>query len=114
MPEAECGPRIKALADKLSALQTRRAEVADAISNPVGAVNVDQVDALRSQLDSVLISGNPEQTRTVLRALIHEIRVENRKHVYPVFRVPANPVRTLAGVGSERAAPTGFEPVPPP
>ncbi len=110
MPEAECGPRTKKLSDKLSALQRRRTEVADAISAPATAINIEQVDALRARLNAVLISGSPEQTRTVLRALIHEARVENRKHVYPVFRVPADPVRTLAGV----AVPTGFEPVSPP
>lgn len=34
MPEAECGPRIKSLADKLGAPQRRHTEVADAISSP--------------------------------------------------------------------------------
>ncbi len=110
MPEAECGPRIKGLADKLGALRIRRSELTEAITSPAKTIDLVHVDELRTSLDTVLIDGNAEQTRTVLRALIHEIRVENRKQVYPVFRVPADPVRTLAGV----AVPTGFEPVSPP
>ena len=45
--------------------------------------------ALADQLDDVIASESPEQAKELLRLLVKEIRVHNRRRILPIYRVPA-------------------------
>ena len=44
---------------------------------------------LADHLDEVIASESPEQAKELLRLLIKEIRVHNRRRILPIYRVPA-------------------------
>jgi hypothetical protein len=44
---------------------------------------------LADQLDDFLATKAPEQAKEMLRLLIKEIRVHNRRRIVPTYRVPA-------------------------
>jgi site-specific DNA recombinase len=44
---------------------------------------------LADQLDEILATESPEQAKDLLRLLIKEIRVHNRRRIVPTYRVPA-------------------------
>jgi len=84
-----CGKRVKALAAQASALRTRRQEVADQIDDvDLACATPEQLAALREQIKQALAEGSPATVKTLLQALIHEIRVDSRQAIHPVFRVP--------------------------
>jgi hypothetical protein len=45
--------------------------------------------SLADQLDDILANESPEQAKELLRLLIKEIRVHNRRRIIPTYRVPA-------------------------
>jgi site-specific DNA recombinase len=44
---------------------------------------------LADRLDDVIASESPEQAKELLRLLVKEIRVHNRRRILPIYRVPA-------------------------
>jgi hypothetical protein len=63
---------------------------------------------LADQLDEILATESPEQAKELLRLLIKEIRVHNRRRIVPTYRVPAA-VRAIP----RKVGGTGLEPVTP-
>ena len=63
---------------------------------------------LAHQLDEILANTRPEQAKELLRLLIKEIRVHNRRRIVPTYRVPA----AVGGIPRNVGA-TGLEPVTP-
>ena len=52
------------------------------------APSPEELSALRDRVAEALASGDPAPVKTLLQALIHEIRVDSRDAIQPIFRVP--------------------------
>jgi hypothetical protein len=52
------------------------------------APSPEELSALRDRVAEALVSGDPAPVKTLLQALIHEIRVDSRQAIHPIFRVP--------------------------
>jgi hypothetical protein len=63
---------------------------------------------LANQLDEILATESPEQSKELLRLFIKEIRVHDRRRIVPTYRVPAAVRAIPPKVGG-----TGLEPVTP-
>jgi hypothetical protein len=61
---------------------------------------------LADQLDQTLANESPEQAKELLRLLVKEIRVHDRRRIIPTYRIPAA-VRTTP----TKVERTGIEPV---
>jgi site-specific DNA recombinase len=89
MPEEICGPRVKDLASQSTALRARRELLADEMDDAhLAAPSPDELAALRDRVAEALASSDPAPVKALLQALIHEIRVDSRQAIHPVFRVP--------------------------
>ena len=89
MPEAICGTRVKDLSSQSTALRAHRQVLADEMNEADLTVpSPEELSALRDRVAEALASGDPAPVKTLLQALIHEIRVDSRKAIHPVFRVP--------------------------
>jgi site-specific DNA recombinase len=106
MPEDTCAPRIASLSEQAKALERRASELPtlEDDEQPERA-NAADLDALRITLRAVLKDSTPTRAKTVLQAMIDEIRVDARDQIEPTFRVPT--VRIDYGY----MEPTGIEPV---
>jgi len=89
MPEAICGARVKALGSQSTALRARREVLSDEMDEAdLTAPSPEELSALRDRVAEALASGDPAPVKTLLQALIHEIRVDSREAIHPVFHVP--------------------------
>jgi hypothetical protein len=89
MPEAICGTRVKALGDQSTALRARRAVMSDEMDQAdLTAPTSEELSALGDRVAEALASGDRAPVKTLLQALIHEIRVDSREAIHPIFRVP--------------------------
>jgi site-specific DNA recombinase len=90
MPEDTCAPRIAALSEQAKALERRASELAalEDPEQPERTTSAD-LDALRNALRAALEHSSPIRAKTILQALIQEIRVDARDKIEPTFRVPA-------------------------
>lgn len=112
MPERQCGERVRALSDKLGNLRARREELeleAEDRTAPTG-LDTKALAAARKRIIAAMRSRSNQVKKGLLRELVHEIRVNGEREVFPTFKVPADAVR----IDLRMAAPTGFEPVSPP
>jgi hypothetical protein len=48
----------------------------------------DELAVMRDRVNEAVADGSPAVVKSLLQALIHEVRVENRHAIQPVFRVP--------------------------
>jgi site-specific DNA recombinase len=89
MPEAICGERVKALGSQSTALRARREVLSDEMAEAdLTAPSPEELSTLRDRVAEALASGDPAPVKTLLQALIHEIRVDSREAIHPIFRVP--------------------------
>jgi len=89
MPEAICGERVKALGSQSTALRARREVLSDEMDEAdLTAPSVEELSALRDRVAEALASREPALVKSLLQALIHEIRVDSRQAIQPIFRVP--------------------------
>ncbi len=111
LPEAQCGQRIRTLGSKIADLRDRETELQESLRNadlrpPTFQQLIETRDGLRAALDQT----SDRKRKTLLQALVHEVRVKARDHITPVFRVPftadQDAVRPLVG----SVPPAGFEP----
>jgi len=115
LPEIECGSRVQALSEQAGALRRRRDEMDDEgdeiIVPPPSPTELAELD---ERLREAIAEGSPAVVKELLQALVHEIRVEGRHAIRPVFRIPQGKrdqgaVRAL----SRSVGRTGLEPVTP-
>ena len=111
LSEAQLGPRVEKLSQQLAEFRYRKDELNEQVESKA-TVGPDpaELNTLRHRLRHVLEHGKTATRKAAIRALTHQIRVKDRRQVYPTFRFSDNAVRILDGL----AAPTGFEPVSPP
>ena len=89
MSETICGTRVKALGSQSTALRVRREVLSDEMDEAdLTAPSAEELSALRDRVAEALASGDPGPVKTLLQALIHEIRVDSRETIQPIFRIP--------------------------
>ncbi len=113
LPEATCGQRVQALAEKAAGLRDRRTELtltldAAAEEGPTGA----ELDALRSKIRDVIADGDTGAQKQLLYSLVHAVQASARSDIQPIFKIPNSltppdpKVRKLTG----SVRPAGLEP----
>jgi site-specific DNA recombinase len=114
MPEALCGQRVKSLAAQSTALRVRREELADEMADTsMAAPSADELTMLRQRVTEAVSEGSPGPVKALLQHLIHEIRVDSRDAIHPIFRVPLggdNPVGDAVRAPSPSVEVKGLEP----
>jgi hypothetical protein len=85
-----CQERVRGHGGRLETLREQEAGLARRVATqahtpPDTAALAD----LANHLDEILATESPEQAKELLRLLIKEIRVHNRRRIAPTYRVPA-------------------------
>ncbi len=89
MPETICGTRVKELGGRATALRTRHQELADEMDEAdLTAPTPEKLAVLRERVTEAVKDGSTASVKGLLQALIHEIRVDSRDAIQPIFRVP--------------------------
>ena len=89
MPEAICGERVKELGRRATALRARRQELADEMDEAdLTAPTSKGLAVLRERVAEAVAEGSAASVKGLLQALIHEIRVDSRDAIHPIFRIP--------------------------
>jgi site-specific DNA recombinase len=114
LPEAACGSRVKALSERAAALRRRREELDDESDTVPRHPSPAELAEIGAQVRDAIADGSPAVVKELLQALVHEIRVESRHAIRPVFRVPQatlerDPVLALSRSVGRR----GLEPLTP-
>ncbi|MGH7802887.1 MAG: recombinase family protein, partial [Candidatus Binatia bacterium] len=105
MREAVAAPRVEKLVSEITALNARRAELADELAETdPEAPDEHALGELREELQAALDAGSVAQRKALLQQLVVEIRVKDRSWIQPTFRVP------IFRPPSGSVRPEGFEP----
>ncbi len=89
MPEEVCGERVKDLGANATALRVRMFELdPGATETELVAPTTAELGDLRQRVEEAVAGGSSALVKSLLQAVIHEIRVECRQAIHPVFRVP--------------------------
>jgi site-specific DNA recombinase len=89
MPESICGERVKELGLRATALRARRRDLADEMEeSDHTAPTKEELSKLRDRVAEAVAEGSAAPIKVLLQALIHEIRVDSREAIHPIFRVP--------------------------
>jgi site-specific DNA recombinase len=106
---ALCQERVRGHRERLETLREQEADLARTLATQVHTPpDAAALAGLADQLDEILATESPEQAKDLLRLLIKEIRVHNRRRIVPTYRVPAAVRAMPPKVGG-----TGLEPVTP-
>jgi site-specific DNA recombinase len=90
LPEALCGPRLRALGDQAVRLRARRDELlAELEAGDLGEQTEEQLVCLREDLDTAIREGSPDHVKALVHALVHEVRVEGANSLRPIYKIPA-------------------------
>jgi len=89
MPKALCSERVKALGTRANTLRARRQDLDGQMDDSkLVAPTPGELAALRTRVAGAGANGSPATVKSLLHALVHEIRVDSREAIHPVFRVP--------------------------
>jgi hypothetical protein len=106
---ADCQERLHRHKGRLETLREQEADLARRLATHADEPpDAGPLAELADQLDDVIASESPEQAKDLLRLLVKEIRVHNRRRILPIYRVPAA-VRAIP----RKVGGTGLEPVTP-
>jgi site-specific DNA recombinase len=104
-----CQERVRGHRERLDSLREHEADLAGRLATQAHTPpDTAAVAGLADKLDEILANESPEQAKDLLRLLIKEIRVHNRRRIIPTYRVPATVRAIPSKVGG-----TGLEPVTP-
>ncbi len=104
-----CQERIRAHRARLATLREQEADLTHSLGTQAHtAPDPAVLTGLADQLDEILASQSPEQAKELLRLLVKEIQVHDRRRIIPTYRIPAAVRTTPPKVGG-----TGLEPVTP-
>ena len=75
MPEALCGERVKELATRATTLRARREELNEEMEQvDITCASPEELATLRDWVTEAIAEGSPAVVKSLLQALIHEIR----------------------------------------
>jgi site-specific DNA recombinase len=87
--EQQCGRRIEALTAKLVELKTRQDELRDLLDTAHDPTpDPQELAELLERVRAAVRHGPLPVRKTLVDALVEEIRVRSRDHIVPVFRLP--------------------------
>ncbi len=87
---ALCQERVRGHRERLEALRGQEADLARTLATQAHmSPDAAALAGLADQIDEILATESPEQAKDLLRLLIKEIRVHNRRRIVPTYRVPA-------------------------
>jgi site-specific DNA recombinase len=115
--EQQCGRRIEALTAKLVELKNRQDELRDLLDSTHDPTpSPQELAELLERVRAAVQHGPLPVRKSLVDALVEEIRVRSRDHIVPVFRLPNGRHQPDGAVrpGVSWVAPTGFEPALPP
>jgi hypothetical protein len=99
--------RVRGLRGRLETLHARQADLTPQLATDRHTTpDAAELTGLADQIEHTLASESPEQAKELLRQLIKEIRVHNRRRIVPIYRVPAA-VRTMPS----KVGGTGLKPM---
>jgi site-specific DNA recombinase len=99
--------RIRSHRDRLETLREREADLAAQLATHAHTPpDRAALAGLADQLEAIVGSESPEQAKELLRLLIKDIQVHDRRRIIPTYRIPAAVRATPRKVGG-----TGLEPV---
>ena len=98
--------RVRGHRDRLETLREREADLTARLAThahtpPDGAA----LAGLADQLEAIVADENPEQAKELLRLLVKDIQVHDRRRIIPTYRIPAA-VRAIP----RKVGGTGLEP----
>ena len=115
MPMTVCRTRVKELGSRATALRARRQELADEMDQTdLTAPTPKELSVLRERVTEAVAEGSAASVKGLLQALIHEIRVDSREAIHPIFRVPSgrdHPEDDAVRAPSRPVGATGLEPM---
>src|SRR5205823_4655481 len=88
MSGAACGPRVKALNERLADLEGRQAELSEAGSMALDPLSDDELHELQARVRQIIQEADRRQTKALLQALVQQITIVSRDEIYPFFAVP--------------------------
>jgi site-specific DNA recombinase len=87
---ALCEERVHGHRERLATLREQEAALARRLATQAHTPpDTAALAGLADQLDEILANESPEHAKELLRLLIKEIRVHNRRRIIPTYRVPA-------------------------
>ena len=105
----DCQDRVRGHRARLEVLVEQEAELTNTLGTRAHTPpETAALTGLADQLEDVLANESPEQAKELLRLLVKEIRVHDRRRIIPTYRIPAAVRATPSKVGG-----TGLEPVTP-
>jgi site-specific DNA recombinase len=106
---ADCQDRVRGHRARLEALREQEADLAHSLGTQAHTPrDTAALAGLADQLDEIIANESPEQAKELLRLLVKEIRVHDRRRIIPTYRIPAA-VRAIP----RKMGGTGLEPVTP-
>ena len=106
---ADCQDRIRAHRSRLEVLHEQEADLTHTLATQAHTPpDTAAFAGLADQLEEILANESPEQAKELLRLLVKEIRVHDRRRIIPTYRIPTAVRATPSKVGG-----TGLEPVTP-
>ena len=86
---AACGGLIEELSAELTSLEARRSDLAEEASeSQPGVPDPAQLGELVEDIERALRDGALPECKAVMQAVVAEVRLRDRGHIRPVFRVP--------------------------
>jgi site-specific DNA recombinase len=79
--------RLADLQAKLDTLREQEHELAARLADPTDTIDPAALAAVADRLRDTLATGEPEQTKALLRLLIKELRVNGRSEILPTYRI---------------------------
>jgi site-specific DNA recombinase len=89
LSEEACTRRIEELSAKLTALEARRSDLAEEVSRRRPEVpGPPRLAEVGREVQRALRKAAMAERKAMMQAIVAEIRVRDRDHIQPVFRVP--------------------------
>jgi site-specific DNA recombinase len=85
--------RLHTLKHKINQLTARRDELADLLADPPNIPPAAVLDDLSDHIAEIIRSGNTAQRKTLIEALVDEVKITGPDTIVPVFRVPQSTSR---------------------
>ena len=87
---ADCQDRIRGHRARLETLREQEADLADSLGAQAHTPpDTAAIAGLADQLEDILTSESPQQAKELLRLLVKEIHVHDRRRIIPTYRIPA-------------------------
>jgi site-specific DNA recombinase len=111
MTEETAAPRLDKLGTKIKQLRQRRDELTEELDGEPTMPAPAELAEIVAHIDEVIDRDQPAQTKTLIDALVAEVKVTGPNQVVPIFRIPQpgqgkDPVRAMV----ETVGRVGLEP----